>query len=116
MSLATAVYNVERRWGSIAAVGLAGTASTAAAVALVGGMGPAGPGLAITLGLTPPFLLSLRAVHRKPFLASLAAIAALYTGPLGTAAAVLASIAAMHLADVFKASDYAALAKAALKR
>jgi hypothetical protein len=84
-------------------------------------MGPAGPGLAITLGLVPPFLLSLRAVPRKPFLASLAAVAALgpaalYTGPLGTAAAVLASIAAMHLAGVFKAGDYAALAKTALKR
>ncbi len=121
VSLATAVYNVERRWGSVAAVGLAGTASTATAVALVGGMGPAGPGLAITLGLVPPFLLSLRAVPRKPFLASLVAVAALgpaalYTGPFGTAAAVLASIAAMHLAGIFKAGDYAALAKTALKR
>jgi len=29
---------------------------------------------------------------------------------------VLASIAAMHLAGVFKAGDYAALAKTALKR
>jgi len=120
-SLATAVYNVERRWGSIAAVGLAGTASTAVAVALVGEVGPAGPGLAITLGLVPPFLLSLRAVPRKPFLASLAAVAALgpaalYSGPLGTAAAVLASVAAMHLAGVFKAGDYAALARAVLRR
>ena len=121
VSLATAVYNVERRWSSIALIGLAGTASTVAAVVLLAGLKPAGPGLAITLGLLPPFLLSLRTLPKKPFLASLATVlalgpAALHGGLPGSVAAVLASIAVMHFADVFKTGEYVALARTVLRR
>jgi len=119
--LATAVYNVERRWGSIALIGVVGTVSTVAAVGLLAELRPAGPGIAITLGLLPPFLLSLRDLPRKPFLASLVTVltlgpAALYGGLLGAAAALLASLVAIHIAGVFKIGEYVALAKAVLGR
>ncbi len=121
VALATARYNVEKRWASLAVLGLLSTISVATSTALLAGYGVTGPGLALSAGLLPPFLLYLRDLPKRPFLVSLAAVAvlgplALYTGPAGTAAAILASVAVIHLSGIFKTHEYLALAKTVLGR
>ncbi|ACB39411.1 hypothetical protein [Pyrobaculum neutrophilum] len=115
VSMASAVYNVERRWGDLAVLGAVGSASVATASALLP------PGIALTAGFLPPFLLSLRSLPRRPLAGGLVLTAALaplayLLGPVGGLAAAAGAVAVLHISGLFRVGDYARLVKMVLSK
>ncbi|AAL62791.1 hypothetical protein PAE0436 [Pyrobaculum aerophilum str. IM2] len=120
VNIAVAVYNVERSWGRLAALGLVSSASLVASSALLSGLAPWGPGAALALGFLPGFLLAARDVGAYPSLAG-ASVALLFSvlglllGPLWAAPLALASLLSLHLIGVVRVGELLGLARAALR-
>lgn len=120
VSMASAIYNVEGKWGRLAELGLVSSASVALSTALLGGYQGPWLGLSLTIGFLPSFLLSLRVLPKRPLALGLLLVSALVPPAylLGLPGALLgaaASIALLHATGVFRAEDYVALLKLLLR-
>ncbi|MGC9119248.1 MAG: lipopolysaccharide biosynthesis protein [Thermoproteus sp.] len=111
-SLASAVYNVEKRWLRLGGLGLLSTASFTASSLAVPHLGV---GLALLLGSIPPAVVGARDVSPMPFAVGLAAaavfspLAALW--PPASPLAVAASLAILHATGVFRLREYLEVAR-----
>ncbi|ABL87319.1 conserved hypothetical protein [Pyrobaculum islandicum DSM 4184] len=115
ISMASAIYNVEKRWLDLAILGVVGSASVAVSSALLP------PGVALAVGFIPPFLISLRAVPQAPLLIGLGLTVvftpvAYISGVLGGLLAAAGAASVLHVLGVFNVKDYIRLAKIVLSR
>ena len=116
ISMASARYNVEGRWGRLAAMGLLSSAALAASTAWLSPALPWGPGVALAVGFLPGALLGANDVGLFPSLAGLAISAvlsafAIFAGPLWALPLAALSLLVLHVLNVVKIGDLLAAAK-----